>query len=205
MTLSLGTTLGFVAVVLCFISFAMKNMVSLRWLALVSNIVFLAYGYLESQLPGLVLNAALLPVNAHRLWEIYSLTKEISLANQESPVSQWLLPHMTRRPFKAGEVLFRKGDPADEIIYISSGQVKIQEIGQVLGAGELLGEIGLFSAAKQRTQSIVCETDGVLYRMTDQMIYALYYQHPKLGFFFMRLIVQRLLRDIQRASARAAG
>jgi hypothetical protein len=34
--------------------------------------------------------------------------------------------------------------------------------------------------------------------MTDEQMYRLYYQNPKLGFFFMRLIVERLLRDVKR-------
>jgi len=127
-------------------------------------------------------------------------TKEIARATQDSPVSQWLLPHMTRRPFKAGEVLFRKGDLADEIVYIASGEIRLKEADQLLGPGELIGEIGLFSLEKTRTQTVVCETDGELYRMTGEMIYRLYYQNPKLGFYFMRLVVKRLLRDIRRGT-----
>lgn len=34
--------------------------------------------------------------------------------------------------------------------------------------------------------------------MTDEQIYRLYYQNPKLGFYFIQLIVERLLRDLQR-------
>jgi hypothetical protein len=34
--------------------------------------------------------------------------------------------------------------------------------------------------------------------MTDEMIYQLYYQHPAIGFHFMRLVVQRLMRDLNR-------
>lgn len=139
------------------------------------------------------------------MWEIQKLSKEIARATQDSPVSQWLLPHMTRRTFKAGEVLFHKGDLANEVVYIASGQLKLQEHDQVLGSGELIGEIGLFSPEKRRTQSIVCETDGELYRMTDEMIYRLYYQNPKLGFYFVRLIVERLLRDIKRGGVFAPG
>jgi hypothetical protein len=37
--------------------------------------------------------------------------------------------------------------------------------------------------------------------MSDEMIYRLYYQNPKLGFYFMRLTVERLLRDARRGSA----
>ena len=68
----------------------------------------------------------------------------------------------------------------------------------------MIGEIGLFSPEKRRTQTIICETDGELYRMTDEMIYRLYYQNPKLGFYFMRLIVERLLRDIRRGAVAPA-
>jgi len=69
-----------------------------------------------------------------------------------------------------------------------------------LGPGELIGEIGLFSPEKVRTMTVVCETDCELYQMTDEQIYRLYYQNPKLGFFFMRLIVERLLRDVKRGA-----
>ena len=204
MTLDLGTALGLVAAALYFTSYVMKSMLPLRALALASNIFFIAYGYFQSSLPELVLHSVLLPLNARRMWEIRKLTKEIARATQDSPVSQWLLPHMTRRAFKAGEVLYRKGDLADEVVYIASGQLRLQEHDQVLGPGELIGEIGLFSPDKKRTQSIICETDGELYRMTDEMIYRLYYQNPKLGFYFMRLIVERLLRDIRRGAVAPA-
>lgn len=204
MTVDLGTVLGLVAAALYFTSYVMKSMLPLRALALASNIFFIAYGYFQSSLPELVLHSVLLPLNARRMWEIRKLTKEIAQATQDSPVSQWLLPHMTRRTFKAGEVLYRKGDLADEVVYIASGQLRLQEHDQVLGPGELIGEIGLFSPDKRRTQSIICETDGELYRMTDEMIYRLYYQNPKLGIYFMRLVIERLLRDIRRGAVAPA-
>ena len=197
-TMDPGNLLGLLGVGFTFASFAMKSMMPLRALALVSNVCFIAYGYVESLLPSLVLNAALLPVNARRLWEISKLSKEITRATRESPVSQWLLPHMRLRSFKAGEVLFRKGEAADELIYVAKGELKLAEIGHTIGPGELIGEIGLFSPDKIRTQTIVCETDGELYHMTDEMIFQLYYQTPKLGFYLMRLVVQRLLKDLQR-------
>jgi CRP/FNR family transcriptional regulator, cyclic AMP receptor protein len=199
MTVDFGTALGLLAAGLYFASYVMKSMLPLRALALSSNVFFIAYGFVHSSLPKLLLHSVLLPLNARRMWEIRRLTKEIERATHESPVSEWLLPHMTGRAFKAGEVLFRKGDVADEVIYIASGEVTLEGHDQKLGPGELIGEIGLFSPEKTRTQTIVCVTDGELYRMTDEMIYRLYYQNPKLGFFFMRLIVERLLRDIKRA------
>jgi CRP/FNR family cyclic AMP-dependent transcriptional regulator len=136
--------------------------------------------------------------------EIKKLSKEIARVTQESPISEWLLPHMKRRSFKQGEVLFRKGDAADKLIYLAEGRLKLTEIGVPIGAGELIGEIGLFSPEKKRTQTVTCDTDGELYEMTDEMIFQLYYQHPKLGFFIMRLVAERLLNDVRRHEAGTA-
>ena len=198
MTLDLGNALGLLGVGFCFASFAVKRMVPLRTLAIVGNVCFVAYGLVESLLPSLALNLVLLPLNAARLWEIEKLSKEIARATQDSPVSQWLLPHMRHRSFKAGEILFRRGEAADRLFYVASGDVRMAEIGQRVGPGELIGEIGLFSPERKRTQTIVCETDSELYDMTDEMIFQLYYQNPRLGFYLMRLVAGRLLKDVER-------
>jgi len=204
-TWSVGTALGMLGVAFTFASFVMKTMLPLRVLALISNFCFIGYGLLESLLPGLILNAVLLPINAQRVWEIRKLSKEIMQATRVSPVSQWLLPHMRRRAFKAGEVLFRKGDTADSVIYVARGELRLVEFGEPIGEGALVGEIGLFSPEKKRTQTVSCTTDGELYYMTDEMIFQLYYQHPKLGFFIMRLLVERLLADVERQGAGTAA
>jgi len=201
-TLDAGMVLGMLGVAFSFASFVMERMLPLRVLALVSNVCFIGYGFAEGLLPSMVLNAVLLPVNAKRLWEIKKLSKEIARASQESPVSEWLLPHMHHRSFKQGDVLFRKGDVADKLIYLAKGELRLVEIDQPIAPGELAGEIGLFSPEKKRTQTLVCESDGELYEMTDEMIFQLYYQHPKLGFFIMRLVAERLLRDVRRQETR---
>jgi len=201
------TVFGALGVLFSLASFVMKRMLPLRMLAIGANVFFIVFAIAlffqpgtdpKAPLPGLILNVLLLPVNARRAWEIRKLTAEISRATKDAPVSQWLLPHMHRRRFKAGDVLFRKGDPADRLLYIASGELVLPAIGKRMGAGELLGEIGLFSPDNRRTQTLQAETDGELYEMTGEMLFQLYYQNPKLGFYMMRLIVERLLRDVQR-------
>jgi CRP/FNR family cyclic AMP-dependent transcriptional regulator len=203
---NLGILLGATASTLTLASFSMKSMLPLRAFALASNLFFIAYGYVDSLWPVLILHTCLLPLNVKRLLDIRKLTADVRRATETSPVAQWLLPHMKRRAFNAGEVLFRKGDTADSMFYIASGELRMEGVDQRLGAGELIGEIGLFSPDRKRTQTIICNTDGELYRMTDEMMYRLYYQNPKLGFYFMRLIVSRLQRDIaSERAAQAAG
>ena len=207
LTLDMGALLAGLGVAFSLASFVMKRMLPLRALAIGANVAFIAFAVWllfkpgmdpKVPLPGLLLNAVLLPVNARRIWEIKKLSKEIARATQTSPVSEWLLPHMRRRTFKAGDVLFRKGEVADKLIYIAAGELRLTEIDRALGPGELLGEIGLFSPDKLRTQTLVCETDGELYDMTDEMLFQLYYQHPKIGFYIVGLITERLLRDLRR-------
>ncbi len=208
MQFDITTAIGMLGGIFYLASHYMKDMVPLRVLALASSALLLLFSLLHTHfnfeefilLPEFILNAILLPINAKRLAEIIKLTKQIEQATVESPVTEWLLPHMHLRKHKAGEVLFRKGDVADEIVYVASGTLKLQGIDHVIGPGELIGEIGLFSAEKVRTMTVECDTDCELYQMTDAQIYRLYYQNPKLGFFFMRLIVERLLRDIKRSA-----
>jgi CRP/FNR family transcriptional regulator, cyclic AMP receptor protein len=204
LTVDAGTVFVGLGVASTGASFIMKRMLPLRALALASNFCFIGYGFAAGVLGSILVNAVLLPINAKRLWEIQKLSNEIARATQESPISEWLLPHMKRRSFKQGEILFRKGEAADKLIYIAEGRLKLAEIGVLIGAGELIGEIGLFSPEKKRTQTVMCETDGKLYEMTDEMIFQLYYQHPKLGFFIMRLVAERLLNDVRRHEAGTA-
>ena len=208
MYFDITTAIGMLGGVFYLASHYMKAMVPLRVLALVSNVLYLIYSPLHTDyqithlivMPTFLVNLILLPINAKRLLEIIRLTKQIEQATVESPVTEWLLPHMHLRKHKAGSVLFRKGDKADELMYVASGKLKLQGIDHFIGPGELIGEIGLFSSEKIRTLTVECDTDCELYHMTDEQMYRLYYQNPKLGFFFMKLIVERLLRDVKRSA-----
>ena len=205
MSTSPGAVLGMLGVAFTLASFAVRGMLPLRALALAGSVCFIAYGLIEWQLPSILLNLVLIPLNATRLWEISRLSREMARATRESPVSQWLLPHMRRRAFSAGEVLFRRGDTADRIIYLARGELRLEEIAEPVRAGAVIGEIGLFSPDRKRTQTVSCATDGELYEMTEEMIFRLYYQNPKLGFYFIRVVAARLLKDVQRGEAAPAA
>jgi CRP-like cAMP-binding protein len=64
-----------------------------------------------------------------------------------------------------------------------------------LGAGAVLGEIGMFSPDKKRTATAICATDGELLAMTADQARALYFQNPKFGFHLVQLITRRLLEN----------
>lgn len=211
MHFDITTAIGMLGGAFYLASHYMRAMVPLRVLSLGSNVLFITFGLLHADMdyiallgmPEILLNVILLPMNAKRLVEILRLTKQIEQVTEKSPASEWLLPLMHLHKHHAGHVLFREGDKADEIVYVASGTLRLEGAGTTIGAGNLIGEIGLFSPQKLRTMTVVCETDCELYTMTDEQIYRLYYQNPKLGFYFMRLIVERLLRDVERHKAAA--
>lgn len=111
---------------------------------------------------------------------------------------EWLLPHMTHRRLAKGTHIFRRGEPGKELYYLQRGSVKLPEIDSQLGAGELFGEIGIFSPAHQRTCSALCETDVDLFSLTADQVKQIYYLNPHFAFYVVNLIAKRLMADRER-------
>lgn len=65
--MALCDTIGFLAASLVLASFCMRSMSTLRYVAIASNIAFIAYGYLCGLAPIVALHLLLLPVNIVRL------------------------------------------------------------------------------------------------------------------------------------------
>jgi CRP-like cAMP-binding protein len=201
--MTLGMICGLIGALLSVVSYTTRSMVPLRTVALASNGCFLIYGIMELQWPSILLNLVAIPLNFIRLQEVRRLVREVEAAQSDAPLSELLLPHMSRRRVKAGQILFQKGDVAHEMFYLHQGRVAIPELGTELEPGTIFGEIGVFAPESRRTQSAVCREDADLYTMTQSDALHLYYQNPKLGFHLMRLIVARLMSD--RARQRKAG
>jgi CRP/FNR family transcriptional regulator, cyclic AMP receptor protein len=199
---SIGYVFGFIGAVLTLASYLMKSMMPLRLVALAANVFFVAYGYLESALPSLLLYATMIPINAKKAWDIKQLIRAIEHAKADTPVSEWLLPHMARRQVKAGTTLWHQGDKATEMLYVESGQLNLLEYDESIGPGSIIGEIGLFAPDNRRTRTIVCATDCTLYGLSAEAMAQLYYENPKLGYHVMRLIVARLMHDTEIANKR---
>jgi uncharacterized protein YjiS (DUF1127 family) len=62
----LTDTVGYFAAGLVFATFCAQRMVSLRALAIASNVAFIGYGYLDGLFPILLLHCAMLPINVLR-------------------------------------------------------------------------------------------------------------------------------------------
>ena len=176
-------------------------MVPLRVIGIASNVLFIAYGYLHPAYPVLVLHLVLLPLNFWRLRQMLSLVRDVEASNEGELDMNWIRPFTTTREMKPGEVLFRKGEPASEIIFIMSGSLRIPEIGVEIPPGEVVGELGMLSPDKVRTQSAVCVDGGQILVISYDQVRQLFFQNPKFGYYFMQLSARRLFDNMKRMQA----
>jgi len=111
----------------------------------------------------------------------------------------WLLPHVTHRTIRKGEVIFRKGDAGNELYYLQRGRVVLEEIGVEMGEGDMFGEIGLFAPDRARTCTARCATDVDLFCLSSEQAKSIYYLNPRFAVHLITLVARRLLADRDRA------
>jgi CRP/FNR family transcriptional regulator, cyclic AMP receptor protein len=81
-----------------------------------------------------------------------------------------LWPSLRERRLRKGEVLFRAGDPGDELFLIYSGSVvvskpvtgRVEQVLNRMGSGEVFGEMSVFGDEQKRSATIQAETDAIL-------------------------------------------
>src|SRR5262245_31587374 len=196
--LDLANILGLVGGIFFIATLYMKTMVRLRIANIVSNIFFVGYGFLAPALPTFVMYALMLPLNCLRLYQIRDLIRKVRSSAQGDLSLDWLKPFMTRRYYREGDVLFRKGDRAEEMFYIVSGKFLVSELKVELAPGRIMGELGFLTPDNRRTQTVECLESGEVLTVTYDKVLELYYQDPEFGFYFLRLTSERLLQNIAR-------
>ncbi len=197
--------LGYLASASVLITFCMGTMVPLRIVAICSNVLFASYGAVAHIYPVLVLHVILLPVNAARLLQILRLIKSVKAAELSEMSVETLLPFMSKRMLKAGDVLIRKGEQADSMFYLASGAMKIVEIAKTIGPGAVLGEIGIFAHDQKRTATVECTDDCEVYEINGNKAKQLYFQNPAFGFAVMKIVIGRLVENARVQQPAAAG
>ena len=187
---------GYVASSLVFLTFYMRTMIPLRVVGILSNVAFMTYGLAGQVYPVFILHAILLPMNCVRLVQMRALIRKVRDAAHHDELSmEWLVPFMQRRSVERGAILFRRGDPADELFVVLGGSIRLVDVAVTLGRGSVLGEIGIFAPNHQRMDTAICETGVDLAVIANEKVLELYYQNPKLGMYLIRLVVKRLLDD----------
>jgi CRP-like cAMP-binding protein len=193
---------GYLASALVLATFCMKTMVPLRIAAIFSNLAFILYAFYDGLFPVLALHTVLLPLNIARTVQMLRLMRRVECAVKSDLSIESLRPFMKKAGWKAGEVLFSQGDYADRLYMILAGEVRLVEIDHTLRAGDLFGEIGLFSTDHRRTQTARAITDVELLWISEGDFAQICHSNPGLSFYFLRLTTNRLIANGDRASQR---
>jgi hypothetical protein len=203
--LTLGDVLGIGGALFCVATYWMRTMVALRIGGIVSNALFAAYGFFLPSYPALVLYALLVPLNCVRLYQMVRLVKEVRSASEGGLSMDWLKPFMSKRRYRKGDMLFRRGARGTEMFYTLAGRYRVQELDITLEAGHLLGELAFLAPGNRRTQSVECIEDGQVLTISYDKVTELYFQNPTFGFYFLRLASERLLQNNARLEAELAS
>jgi CRP/FNR family cyclic AMP-dependent transcriptional regulator len=189
---------GYLASSLVLVTFCMHTMIALRAVAVCSNIAFIVYGIGDGIHPVLLLHLILLPLNAGHLARMLLVVRRAKSAANTDLSPNWLQPFMRTQHIKAGETIFERGDHADTLYLISSGQVELAELRKLLRSGEVFGEVGLFSVERRRTQTARAISDLDLFWITAEELKRLCEQNPGLSLYFLRLVATRLASNAER-------
>jgi hypothetical protein len=176
----------------------MRTIVPLRVSAIISDVFFIGYAVLSNSITTFFVYVLLLPINITRLHQMLKLVKKARASAKDDLSMDWLKPFMTRRKYKKNDLLFRKGDPANEMLFIVTGKFLVKEISVELSAGRMMGELGFLSPDNRRTQTVECIENGEVLTITYDKLLEVYFQNPKFGYYFLRLSSERLLRDVAR-------
>jgi Cyclic nucleotide-binding domain len=175
-----------------------QTMVPLRVANMAGCVFFAGFGALAGDVKTLLLYLLLLPINAFRLRQMLNLVKKARSATQGDTSMEWLKPFMTERKYRKGDILFKKGDAADEMLLTVTGKFLVTEIGVGLPPGRLMGELGFLTPNNRRTATIECTEDGHVLTITYEKLLEIYFQNPQFGYYFLVLTSQRLLENISR-------
>jgi CRP/FNR family transcriptional regulator, cyclic AMP receptor protein len=98
------------------------------------------------------------------------------------------------REFKAGEIIFKQGDPASEFFVIQSGKVDIRLGNRLLGTlsdHDIFGEMALIDATP-RSATAVASTDVKLVPVGEKQFLFLVSRTPYFALNIMRVLARRL-------------
>ena len=175
-----------------------QTMVPLRVANMVGCAFFAAFGALAGDVKTLLLYLLLLPINAIRLRQMLTLVRKARSATQGDTSMEWLKPFMTDRKYRKGNILFKKDDPAHEMLLTVSGKFLVKEIGVEVPPGRLMGELGFLTPDNRRTATIECIEDGHVLTIAYEKLLEIYFQNPQFGYYFLVLTSHRLLENLSR-------
>ena len=131
--------IGWIASAFALYTFWARTMIPLRLAAIAGCAFALIYNAYGHNWPSLVTNSILLPLNIWRLAQMRRLIADARAASFTPGDFNWLKPFMNQADFRAGEVIFSKGEVGDHAYLIGAGAVRIPEHDAIARDGAQIG------------------------------------------------------------------
>ena len=199
-----GTAGQLFASVFVVATISMRTMIPLRVFAILTNIVLISTAIPSHNYLVIMVQSLVLVLNSYRLHQMLQLIRDVKKSVNSDLSMEWLKPFMTERKCTVGEMLFYKDEKAEDLLYIVSGRFRLVESGIELPVGAIVGELGMLSPSKVRTQSLECIEAGMILSVSYSKVEELYVQNPAFGFYFLRLASARLFENIGKLEDRLA-
>ena len=105
-----------------------------------------------------------------------------------------LLANGVERTYAAGETLMERGTSDDELMLVSSGDVRVERPGRTitLGAGAIVGEIEVLDPGHGRTASVTAVTDTTCIVVSGQALRSSLGRDPQAALALLRILAARL-------------
>ena len=122
--------------------------------------------------------------------------------DEEQLAALW--PRLRERRLRKGEVLFREGDPGEEMFFIRSGAILVSKkvsgrVEQILNRfepGASFGEMSVFGDEAKRTATIQAEVDSMLLALDRESIDHFIEANPRDAARFFREMARVLIRRL---------
>lgn len=137
-------------------------------------------------------------VNGNRL--CVEALKEQLIVQGNKPIARALCKRRKLRYFKAGEIIIKQGDGANNIAFILAGKVAVvrnnREIAHRL-AGECVGEMAVIDARQKRSASIIAKEDCVVALVPEADFTRVANKHPELWKRLAKQVACRLRQRLE--------
>ena len=140
----------------------------------------------------------------YRLYQMIVLIRNVRKAIHGKPSLDWLKPFMAERHVRKGDLLFAKGETADEMFYTITGRYRADRARHRVAPGEVVGELAMLAPDNRRTATLECIETGMVLSITYEQVEQLYYQNPTFGFYFLRLATARLFENLGKLETELA-
>jgi len=119
-----------------------------------------------------------------------------------------LWPSFRERRLRKGDVLFRAGDPGEELYLIKDGSIvvskpvtgRVEQVLSRLGAGEAFGEMSLFGDERRRSATCQAEIDSLLYSLDRDSLNRFVAGSPVAAAKFFQQMVQVAFKRLRDSS-----